>query len=911
MSPKRSALPIILALAWPSWAPAQDDASIQLEIQKRVKEETDLTVRRIHLMLRALAFHRLEGVEEAQVLKNISGELSKLSREQMREVLAKLEAAAKTPDDPKAAKDVDQAYARHREILDTLIKLLNRYDAVRSLEQASERLEKTARDQLELYLQGIQFTMEARKLARLQDPQEKNPNKDLQRRLDRSLGAGLPRLADDQGDIQRMLSSTLEQLGELGPALAGESRERLKKAESMVQERLLLAALEEASKRLGSRGKAENIHAQSKAAGFLQWKAAGDIREISRVLRSPMDDLEALREARAILERTLDRQLLLQGDASAPPLSREAAYLERRARELGNRQARIEFDARDARVLLKPRASAVADRIVPAEAAMRESQEALREQAMAPAAEAQNRAIDILRQVLKELEGLIAEAQKSKEDPLGALQAAIDTLDQIIQEQKEARQKTEEAEAKKEPEKLPQLVAKQDELQERTKELKQDPSTDRPAAQQALDKAAKHMDKAAGALEEKKAPEAKSQQDKAIEALEQAKADLEKAMAEAQMAQDQALPSAAQQIAKAIEQAQAAQSQANQAAQQMGPQQPSLAEMQQKVADQAGQQGLQASQPAGEAARALRQGDLAKAVQSQEQALGQLQAAAAGQQAQSGRHEAGQESGQESGQRSGQEAGQESGQHSGRQSGQQSAAELAQVQRQLLEATRALMESQASTAEAQAAVNQAQVLSPSSVQPHLGQASGQLRQASGQLSQGQAQEAGQSQGQAVEALSQALEALNAQLEAMGLPAVQPGQPAAAMATGAHSGMEQGEGQGQEQGQGQGQEQGQGQGQGQHMGQGQGQQPGQSPELNQPRGTGNRTPDGTLKNTASQLHSVKGSDSFLFLPPRQRELIRQALSEGMPPEYAAMIQQYYVNVARGRAAATPAVTEKRK
>ena len=78
-----------------------------------------------------------------------------------------------------------------------------------------------------------------------------------------------------------------------------------------------------------------------------------------------------------------------------------------------------------------------------------------------------------------------------------------------------------------------------------------------------------------------------------------------------------------------------------------------------------------------------------------------------------------------------------------------------------------------------------------------------------------------------------------------------------------------------------------------------------------RGAGNRTPDGTLKNTASSFQDVKGSDSFLYLPPRQRELIRQSLSEGLPPEYAALIQQYYINLARGRAAATPAAAEEKK
>jgi hypothetical protein len=45
--------------------------------------------------------------------------------------------------------------------------------------------------------------------------------------------------------------------------------------------------------------------------------------------------------------------------------------------------------------------------------------------------------------------------------------------------------------------------------------------------------------------------------------------------------------------------------------------------------------------------------------------------------------------------------------------------------------------------------------------------------------------------------------------------------------------------------------------------------------------------------------------FIHLPPRQRELIKQALSDKLPPEFSALIQQYYVNIARGQPAARPA------
>jgi hypothetical protein len=77
-----------------------------------------------------------------------------------------------------------------------------------------------------------------------------------------------------------------------------------------------------------------------------------------------------------------------------------------------------------------------------------------------------------------------------------------------------------------------------------------------------------------------------------------------------------------------------------------------------------------------------------------------------------------------------------------------------------------------------------------------------------------------------------------------------------------------------------------------------------------KGQGNREPDGMSKNAPSSLGDAKGGDSFLHLPPKQRELIRQSLSEQMPGEYSTLIQQYYVNLARGRAANGPAVEVKK-
>jgi hypothetical protein len=80
-----------------------------------------------------------------------------------------------------------------------------------------------------------------------------------------------------------------------------------------------------------------------------------------------------------------------------------------------------------------------------------------------------------------------------------------------------------------------------------------------------------------------------------------------------------------------------------------------------------------------------------------------------------------------------------------------------------------------------------------------------------------------------------------------------------------------------------------------MGMGMAKGMGMSQERNMGMGTGNRVADGTVKNTPSSGTEVKGDDKFINLPPRQREMIRQALNGQFPPEYDAIIRQYNLNL----------------
>jgi hypothetical protein len=227
---------------------------------------------------------------------------------------------------------------------------------------------------------------------------------------------------------------------------------------------------------------------------------------------------------------------------------------------------------------------------------------------------------------------------------------------------------------------------------------------------------------------------------------------------------------------------------------------------------------------------------------------------------------------------------------------------LAQRQKELMDMTMQLAQQQAKDGQmaqranqgAMQALGQAMASSPKGSQQQMQKAANQLGKAGQQLADG-------SPGQAMQSQNKALQQM--------LKSMQQTQGAQKMAQGQQPGQK---GQGQQPGQepGQGDEPGQGQkgqkGQGQKQnGQGQkNQNQGNAQERNENQANGNRQADGKVDNARSLLNDVTGEDTFLKLPPRQRELIRQALAGELPPEFAAQIQQYYLNISRGRSGMGP-------
>src|SRR5581483_3907297 len=90
---------------------------------------------------------------EQQMLREMSAALAGLSRQQMTEVIRRLEDAARATDEKQSEQSVSAAYESHRRVLDALKDMLARFEAIKTLEQAADRFDKHAKRELELHLQ--------------------------------------------------------------------------------------------------------------------------------------------------------------------------------------------------------------------------------------------------------------------------------------------------------------------------------------------------------------------------------------------------------------------------------------------------------------------------------------------------------------------------------------------------------------------------------------------------------------------------------------------------------------------------------------------------------------------------------------------------------------------------------------
>lgn len=936
----RTPLAALLFLA-PALPAADPDVGATRDRQAQVRDDTEQLARRVGTMLRVLEHYKLDAAAEKKLLDEAAGTLNGLTRQQMADVIAKLDAAMQAADADAARGHVDAAYAGHRDALRKLKGLLSRYDAVRDLDTAVARLEKLGRDELELAFRVADI---------LRDSIDATSADPVRRR--RALQGDFPTTrarheAEEAADLQKVFETVARQLAGLKPGLPDESQERLDRVEVRIRGRDLAGWLEELALQIRPEGTPDHRHRDWSVAIDGTWAAAGELQSVAAVLRPTREPVELLREARQMIAGLADQSAT---DAQAAVEFYSSSPDEPKARVFADEAGRLAHATRAVKLSVAGHAAESAECLDRAARALWAASAAHRQVAPLFARTYQAWAEAQLRQALVSLDVALARAEAERSDPLAATKAALQKLEQLIKEQKQVHEKTQDFARHADADAARKQAPQQQELAKRGDELTKAPLPTTARTKELLNEAAKAMDAAAKDLAERQPQPAQQQQGEALSRMEEARKELateaqkieqrrddmakleaagkkleELSKAQQKLANDAGKPKAdskpladeqakltppTQQVAKDLDKAAPdAAGRVQQAAQHMNEAKDDFAvskpgpggekagqaakdldkarEMVSKALDskkaqeaidqakmdparvdpaQAAREVAKAMDAANDAAKSAEQAAQSPAVQDLQQRQEKV-----AEQAKQGNQSKAATSARNAAKDLKRGDLQEASEQQQQALNQMEKGELANEQQSIMETTKSLAQSQAANQMAQSAVQQAQAQAPQTVQPQLDQAARQLAEAGKELQQSKPEEAGQNQAQAAQSLNQALKALQ--------------QAAQEMAKNPPQGQQQPS-----------------------------QQPNGKPnptatkqnaqEKSEQLASGDRTPDGVKKDAKVKLNQVEGDGSFLHLPPRQRELIRQALAEKLPPEYATMIQQYFVNVAKGKPAAKP-------
>lgn len=308
-------------------ARAADDVISQKERQREAQAETDFTVRRLQTLMRVLEFYQANKSAQKLAMQEMAAVLDGLSKEQMSQVIQQLEVAAKNGEG-KSETEVELAYAKNREILDNLKEMMNRYDALQSLDQAADKLDKFSKSQMDLYLSASQV---ARDRAELADPDLSVTSRFLiERRLKAGKNFDGVRLFNQQLDMQKDIGLLIKQVLELQPKLSDDHKLRVDNMKKYAAELNLADKLINSVRKL--RPDATNIPAEKRnedlaAAIEIQSDLAQHYGQMARILRLPGDTLAALEEARARIDEEIRKQDEIN-EATKPLVKEEPAKVE-------------------------------------------------------------------------------------------------------------------------------------------------------------------------------------------------------------------------------------------------------------------------------------------------------------------------------------------------------------------------------------------------------------------------------------------------------------------------------------------------------------------------------------------------------------------------------------------------------
>ncbi len=478
----------------------------QRDEQKKIKARIDEAARRASSTLDAMMFQRLPAGTEQKMLRDVAEGLRGLSETEIRTVLAHLEKAVSLP--AMATEEQKAAYAKHVQVVKQLKVMLGQLDVVKNLDEAVERLERAAEKQIKLVGEAHTNSILPNNRRVIVDDREE--------------------LATEQGDLRTEVGAVFKHVKSMvaDKLLTPEQLARVEKAEALARGATLADAMVKTADRLRS-GNFVGVDGASER----QRRHAKELKDLAAALRAPpASRLDALKAAKAEVEKAIDAQTKVNKDTAekvAPEVRNRNGVDPKtvRANELANQQAKAEFATRDARKAAEQVAPEVAQAIKPVETQQWKAEDMLRDKEVAGAIEPQAKALEGLKNAKDELERQIAAAELAKTDPLAATKQAIERVEQLIKEQKQANTKAKEA--TEIPERTPEAANAQKDVAKKTDDLAKTPLPPNADAKQALDKALDAQKQASDKLDKQQPAAARPDQKDALAALEKAKDALE------------------------------------------------------------------------------------------------------------------------------------------------------------------------------------------------------------------------------------------------------------------------------------------------------------------------------------------------------------------------------------------------
>ncbi|HEV3440070.1 MAG TPA: hypothetical protein VG122_22070, partial [Gemmata sp.] len=269
------------------------DPVTQREEQKKIQAKIDEAARRAGSTLNAMRYQRLSPTTQQAILEEVAKGLRGLSESEIKDVLAKLDAAIAAPDEATATKEQKEAYTKQREVVSKLRGFAGKLDVLRNLDEAAAQLDAAAEKQLVINAETL-----------------------TNARLPRQIVRGRPQIVDDreelgaeQGDLRVEVASIFDRVRQIVPSLTPEQKVRLDQADARNRGERLISEIDQTVRTLRN-GAFDD-------AGERERRHAKELKALAAALRTPASDrLAALKAAQEKVVKAIDAQTKVNNDTT-------------------------------------------------------------------------------------------------------------------------------------------------------------------------------------------------------------------------------------------------------------------------------------------------------------------------------------------------------------------------------------------------------------------------------------------------------------------------------------------------------------------------------------------------------------------------------------------------------------------